>query len=167
MKEGKTMTMPTSNYDDIIENINISNQISDEISKKREKGDVNVIVGREQYKLKTKNEFVILFYEALDTLLDTYKLSTMDLRVIICLLRKAKYGNLLSYSQSSIAKELNTKQPNISRSLKKLRECNILIKTEDNEEYLDPQVLTKGNLAKQQRRENHQTLKQYSLFDNY
>ena len=130
-------------------------------------GDVNVIIASKSYKQDVNNNFVMLFYEALDDIIVEFQLTMLDLRVLMRLLRKASFGNLLIFKQSAIAKELKTSAPNISRTIKRMFKSNLLIKTEDGEVFINPHVISKGSLHKMKASTSFEELTQKSEFKNY
>jgi len=151
------------NYDSkFIDYINIDSTVQE----MKDENDVNVIVANNT-KQKVNNQFVILFYDSLLSIINDYKLKQMDLKVLLVLLKKMEYGNLLKYTQNNIAKQLKTQQPNVSRSLKNLRESGILILTEDKEEYINPQIINKGNLKKQKKSQISKFAKEKHNINNY
>ncbi|MFA6195972.1 MAG: hypothetical protein WC656_04965 [Sulfurimonas sp.] len=123
-------------------------KIESAIKIKKEEGDVNVIISSQSYKQKVNNPFVILFYESFDCIIEEYQLNMLEMRIILKLLKKASLGNLLSFKQASIANELKTLQPTVSRAFTKLIKSTLLIKTQEGELYFNPQIFAKGNLKK-------------------
>lgn len=72
-------------------------------------GDVNVNVSK-QRKLIKANHFCLVFYENIGRLLADGELNITknDMRVLFKLLEYTSLGNLLSFSQTQIAKELDS-----------------------------------------------------------
>lgn len=156
------------NNNEFADYMNTSNKIDTAIEEKKKEGDnVNVFVSSGSYKLDTKNDFVIMFYESLEVIIKEHKLSSNELLVLLALLKKASFGNLLSFSQKSLMNETKLTQSNVSKCLKKFVSCNLLIKTDDGEQYLNPQILCKGNLKKMQDSEKYKELKEKSKFNNF
>lgn len=141
IKKRKKKMSNEVNYSDMI-------NIWDEIDKKKEFGNVNVIVAN-NVKAKVINNFVIMFYKSFLEIVSNDNITKQDIKVLLKILEKMEFGNLIKYTQESLAKELNTKQASISRSIKNLRDADIIIRTEDKEEYINPQLFNKGNLKKQ------------------
>lgn len=126
---------------------------------------VNIIVSK-KYTHDVKNNFVMLFYENLFDIIKKHKLGMIELEVLLTLLKFASYGNLLSYTQKAIGKIIDKPQPNVSRALKKLRDKNILIKLETGE-YLNPHIITKGNIGKMASNEIFEELTKKSQYASY
>jgi predicted transcriptional regulator len=141
-------------------------KIMEAVSKEASLNDVNLFVSKETYKLKPKNQFAILFYDSLDELIESANLSKLDIRIILRLLKRLEAGNLLSYTQLALSKELGTSTASISRSIKRLIKSQILIRTENGEEYVNPQVISKMNLKKMKATKAYAASKQTNI-DNF
>ena len=102
------------NVEDITEVLN-SKKIKDKIDEMQERGDVKAtVIIQDDKKISLKNEFVILFLENFDRLITELKINTSELRVLIYILKKMEFGNLVSLSQTSIVKALDMNKSNVS-----------------------------------------------------
>jgi biotin operon repressor len=125
-------------------------EIAEELEQIEEKGYVNentkftLIAG--ENRVKVKNDFVILFYSSFLQIIKDCELTKLDIKLTMQLLEMAQFGNLVSISQSGLAKELGTYQSNVSKSLKSLIASGILIKDSNGHTYFNPDIMTKGKL---------------------
>jgi hypothetical protein len=94
-------------------------------------------------KLQVNTEFVMLFYESVGDLIDRKKVTLSDVRVLIAICQIARFGNLISLNQSTLAAKIGMKKQNLSKCIIKLCAENILLKT-DFGLYLNPSIIVKG-----------------------
>lgn len=116
-------------------------------------------------KLSIKSEFVLAFTDNLCTLA-SLNITQNELKIITYILKAMEYGNLVSISQASIARELNLAKSNVSYNFKKLKAKGILI-DKDGNIYMNSNLFSKG-LAHAMSKENRENLKNArgsSLFD--
>lgn len=100
-------------------------------------------------KTKFLNEFVLLFIENFEFIIDEYNLSKNDIRVIIKILKNMKFGNLISLSNSALATDLRMDKSNVSKILKKLRKTELII-DKDGSLFFNPHIAAKGSMKKRQ-----------------
>lgn len=105
---------------------------------------VFVYVGKK--KMQIVNEFAIMFGTAFLQCIDDYNLTRNDIRIMLKIIEYMKFGNLIKFSYSSLAKDLKIDKSNVSKTIKKLKE-NKLIITDNNNDYLNPHVIAKGNFT--------------------
>ncbi|MBH8452720.1 hypothetical protein I8Q61_18700, partial [Acinetobacter baumannii] len=128
------------NVEDITEVLN-SKKIKDKVDEMQERGDVKAtVIIQDDKKISLKNEFVILFLENFDRLITELKINTSELRVLIYILKKMEFGNLVSLSQASIVKALDMNKSNVSIIFKKLLAKDVLIKDEDGNMYVNSNI---------------------------
>ena len=103
------------------------------------------------FPLKPKNlgkGWVALYQQAISKIADM-NLTTEQYRVFLKLLSKVDFENYLTISQKELSEELNMKQPNVSKAIKKLCELKIIIEGPRaglNKTYrLNPYVAHKGS----------------------
>lgn len=110
---------------------------------------VQVIVAKGRTTLDPLNHFVAMFYENMDAILAAHAnaLSPRTLRILLHLLKRAQFGNLVLFAPAAISKNLGIDKGGVSRSIASLRKCGILLDLADGGTYLNPQVFTKGSLA--------------------
>lgn len=115
--------------------------INNQLEEDKEINLINV----QDFKSKPISEFVLLFAEALLATLFEYNLTLTDVKVILKIIIYAQYGNLINMSHQQLADDLNLKRQAVTRSIKNLKESNILIDIGKNT-YLNPQVIAKGKI---------------------
>ncbi len=156
------------NVEDITEVLN-SKKIKDKIDEMQERGDVKAtVIIQDDKKISLKNEFVILFLENFDRLITELKINTSELRVLIYILKKMEFGNLVSLSQTSIVKALDMNKSNVSIIFKKLLAKDVLIKDEDGNMYVNSNIVMKGlkhKLSRKNKENLQKSQKQTDLFD--
>ncbi|MCS2151017.1 MarR family transcriptional regulator [Scandinavium goeteborgense] len=162
------MTKLHENMDDLYEILEKQN-IKDGIEELQEKGDIKTtVIIQNDKKASIKNEFVIVFLENFDRLITELKMNTSELRVLIYILKKMEYGNLVSLSQASIVKALDMNKSNVSVIFKKLISKDVLIKDEDGNVYVNSNIIMKGlkhKLSGQKKENLIKSQKQTDLFD--
>ncbi|HEJ9439993.1 TPA: replication/maintenance protein RepL [Proteus mirabilis] len=94
--------------------------------------------------LKIQNEFVITFLDNFDRIITDYKITNSEMRVVLYMLRKMEFGNLLILKQSSVCEALNIKKANMSHIFKSLKDKNILITDEEGNLYINSNIFMKG-----------------------
>ena len=156
------------NVEDITEVLN-SKKIKDKIDEMQERGDVKAtVIIQDDKKISLTNEFVILFLENFDRLITELKINTSELRVLIYILKKMEFGNLVSLSQTSIVKALDMNKSNVSIIFKKLLAKDVLIKDEDGNMYVNSNIVMKGlkhKLSGKNKENLQKSQKQTDLFD--
>lgn len=103
-----------------------------------------VIQTDKKVSLKIQNEFVITFLDNFDRIITDYKVNNSEMRVILYMLKKMEFGNLLILKQSSVCEALNIKKANMSNIFKKLKEKNILVEDEEKNLYINSNIFMKG-----------------------
>jgi len=135
-------------YDDLFdfaEDLMTNEDAFSEVEKMKESGDVKAtIIIQNEKKVSLKNEFVILFLENFDRLITELKLTTTELRILVYLLKKMEYGNLININQKAICKALNMKSSNVSAVFKRLKEKDILVVDSDKNVYVNSNLVMKG-----------------------
>lgn len=104
-----------------------------------------IIVGRQR--VKPLNQFVMLFYANLRQIIEEHDLNTTTLKVLLMLIEKMEYGNLVQLKQSALAKEMGMQRQNINRAFRTLKDIGLLLELETGI-YVNPHVITKGELVK-------------------
>lgn len=95
-------------------------------------------------KLSIQNEFVITFLDNFDKIITDYKITNSEMRVILYMLKKMEFGNLLILKQTSVCDALDIKKANMSNIFKKLKDKKILIEDEDKNLYINSNIFMKG-----------------------
>lgn len=93
-------------------------------------------------KLTIKQPFVLAFTENLCKLA-SLNITQNELKIITYILHVMEYGNLISISQSSIAKALEMQKSNVSYNFKKLKEKGILVDI-DGHVFMNSNLFSKG-----------------------
>lgn len=109
-----------------------------------ESKEVSVFAGRK--KESVTEPFVLLFYESLSELVLADRLTVTDMKVMLGVCGLARFGNLVSLSQGGLAEALGLNKSAISRSIKKLTEEAILLKTNLGL-FINPTLVVKGGLS--------------------
>jgi len=143
---------------------------TDEVGEnERKKGDVqtNVFVKRIHEHQITSNNFVLMFVENIQILLDEYELTNMELKVLMYILDKMKHGNMYSINQKKLSEKYNTSQPAISRYIKNLIKKNIIIEDEDKNRYINSTLFLKGNISSMKEELRDNVYKSQKTFNKY
>jgi len=139
------------------------------VENERKKGDVqtNVFVKRIHEHQITSNNFVLMFVENIQILLDEYELTNMELKVLMYILDKMKHGNMYSINQKKLSEKYNTSQPAISRYIKNLIKKNIIIEDEDKNRYINSTLFLKGNISSMKEELRDNVYKSQKTFNKY
>lgn len=148
----------------------LKEDVKNTIEEMRENGDVkSTVVIQPDNKVSLKNDFVILFLENFDNLITQLKLTTTELRVLIYILKKMEYGNLLSLNQKSVCVALDMKSSNVSNVFKKLKAKDVLVYDDEGNMYVNSNIVMKGlkhRLNKEKRENLKRARVQNELFTN-
>lgn len=138
----------TKRHDDFLDfadELANNEDVFNEVEKIKEKGDVKAtLIIQEDKKISLKNEFVILFLENFDRLITELNLTTTELRVLVFILKKMEYGNLINLNQAAVCNALNMKKSNVSLIFKKLKEKMVLIEDNEKNLYVNSNLVMKG-----------------------
>ena len=117
-------------------------------------------------KLSIKSEFVLAFTDNLCTLA-SLNITQNELKIITYILKAMEYGNLVSISQASIARELDLAKSNVSFNFKKLKAKGILLDRDGNL-YMNSNLFSKGltHAMSQENKEHLKNARGSSLFDD-
>lgn len=115
-----------------------------------------ITVNVQKTKLKPDAEFVFLFLDNMNLLINNPAITKQDIAVLLGYARKMMYGNQISISQQDIAEELGTFQPNVSASVKKLTKLGVFYK-EGRSLFMNWKFLAKGNLTDFMKAEEEKT----------
>lgn len=107
-------------------------------------GDIEVKIAK-QRKIIKANDFCMVFYQNIGKLLSDGELNITrnDMRVLFKLLEYTRLGNLLSFSQTQIAKELGLTRQVVNRSLSNLKKKEVILETERGL-FFNPLIICKG-----------------------
>jgi len=132
------------NIEDITEILN-NKKIKDKVDEMQKDGDIKAtVVIQSDNKVSIKNDFVILFLENFDRLITQLKLTTTELRVLIYILKKMEYGNLLTLNQKSVCVALDMKSSNVSAIFSKLKQKGVLVLDDEKNMYINSNLVMKG-----------------------
>lgn len=137
---------------------NTIEKVSHGIEEQKQHGDVNVIIAKDNqsnWKVNPLNEFVILFVGNFQEIVKNYKLNNTDMLVLLEILKLMQMGNQVKITQQQIAKNTGKFKSQVSTCWKKFIETNIIIKTDDGSEFINPQLISKGSLKKQSEYQNY------------
>ena len=95
-----------------------------------------------------------MFLENFDRLITDLKMNASELRVLIYILKKMEYGNLVSLNQASVCKALNMNKSNVSLIFKKLKEKDVLIEDGEKNLFVNSNVVMKGLKHKLDKKRN-------------
>jgi len=116
----------------------------DDIQQKMDETNSNINVITTPSKMPIVNQFVLMFFAAFLSLIDEFKLTRNDIRVILKILEIMQFGNLVRVSWTSLGKSIGITPTNMGRHVKTLKDSKLLIEDEDGNIYLNPQVIAKG-----------------------
>lgn len=119
----------------------IATSLQDQMDHKGAKA--TVVIGKN--KMQTINEYAFLFATNLNAIIIEYNLTRRDIMVVLKLIEYMYFGNLLSFSNSKLAKDLNLDPSNVSKVMKKLKHTELIIEDEGNL-YFNPHIACKGTL---------------------
>lgn len=103
----------------------------------------NVIVA--QNKMQTLNEYVFLFINNFNMIIKTYKLRGSEIKVLMKILEYMQFGNLITLSNSTLAKDLEMDKGNVSRIMKRFKESELII-TINGSLFFNPHIACKGTI---------------------
>lgn len=129
-------------FSDFIDEVANNEEIAEKI-----KENTNIkatLVIQDDNKISLKNEFVILFLENFDRLITELHLTTTELRVLVFILKKMEYGNLINLNQTAVCNSLDMKKSNVSLIFKKLKEKKVLIEDVEKNLYVNSNLVMKG-----------------------
>lgn len=133
----------------------ILSQFVNELSKRLEENpgtDINVNSGFERMDI-IPNTFSLLFHSNLKYLIQEYNLKTTEIVALLQINEYMQYGNLIQMSYSKLARDIGIDPRNITRTIKKLKACKIIIEKDGNS-YINPQVIIKGRFRKKDEESN-------------
>jgi len=168
MNHFNNINIESSDFDTIDLPENIRQVVEEKLAQDPEsKVKFNALIEKNISSWDTENagKFIFLFPENWRKLVINYGLSGLESNVLMLIMEKMQFGNLVQISQAGIASELNTKQPSISRVFKSLKEKQVLIE-KDKSIYLNPRLASKGNpkTLNEQNKEYFKTA--YSAYEN-
>lgn len=107
-------------------------------------GEVEVKVSK-QRRITKANDFCMIFYKNIGKVLNdgTLQITRNDMRVLFKLLEYTQLGNLLSFSQTQIATELGMTRQSVNRSMRNLRDKDVVLETARGM-FFNPLVVCKG-----------------------
>lgn len=114
-------------------------QLQNQIDSKNAK----LFISSGKFKMRILNEFVLMFASIFLQTIDDYKLTRNDIRVVLKIIEYAQYGNLLKMSYSTLAKDLSIDKGDISKSIKRIKNSQLIIDIDGNL-YLNPHIICKG-----------------------
>lgn len=117
----------------------VAEKLQDQMDQKE--SVANVFISKN--KMQTLNEYVFLFCENLDNIIQHYKLNTTEIRIVLKILNYMRFGNLISLSITSLANDLNLNKSNVSRAMKKLKSTELIVEMNGNL-FFNPHVACKG-----------------------
>ena len=115
----------------------------EDIQAKMDESNGRISVYTSPSKMPIVNQFALLFFSAFLSIIDEFKLSRNDIRVILKIIELMQFGNLVKLSWSSLGESLGITKNNMVRHIKTLKEASILIE-DDGNIFLNPQIIAKG-----------------------
>lgn len=104
---------------------------------------VVIVAGKRE---SVSEPFVIMFYEALNTIIQANKINMTDIRVLLGICGVTRFGNCISMSQMGLAEALNIDKSNVSKSIQKLVKHNVLLQSKLGL-FINPSLIIKGKLS--------------------
>lgn len=157
--EEEHLAMQERHHKEDLEAREKTNQSAERLANAMEDAKAAIFIGRRR--IKPINQFVLLFYENLREIIEEFDLNTTNLRVLLVLIEKMEFGNLVQLNQSALAKELGMQRQNLHRAFKKLKEVGLLLEV-DSSLYINPHVIAKGSLLDQKLDEEAEPSEVYS-----
>lgn len=106
--------------------------------------DITIFVGKGT--AKTKEPFVILFYQTFIRLIVNEKLTLTDLKVMLTILDFVSVGNVVHLTHQDIAEKMEIKRPQVSKAIKNLLTANLLIQSPNKSLFVNPTIMCKESL---------------------
>lgn len=101
------------------------------------------------YKKMSQNEyiqeFVCIFMDNMSEIMEKYRLTTNELRVLFKLGTYLQFGNKIKIYRKTLAEELHMQQTHVNAAIRRLKAVEILI-GDDNETYFNPHLFAKGKI---------------------
>lgn len=108
--------------------------------------EVSVLI-TERDKIKVKDEFVLLFAANLQTLLVNDKLTLMELKILLTIVKFSQYKNVFNVTQKVIAENAKVEKGNVSRTFRKLKEKGYLLHDpKTGVDFVNPYLFLKGSV---------------------
>ena len=95
-------------------------------------------------KMPIVNQFALLFASAFLSLIEEFKLSRNDLRVLIKIIELMQFGNVIKLSWNTVGTSLGITSNNIVRHVKTLKDAKLILEDDDGSLFLNPQIIAKG-----------------------
>lgn len=132
----------TKNIEKLLNSINKVSKKEVAVNVKRDNSAIKRIV-------KLHGEYCQMFQMTLLKAIMTFNLTKNDILVLFGYSALMEYGNALNISQQDVGKLIQISQPNIARSVKKLKEVGIFYSTADAPRslYIHPAFIVKGDLS--------------------
>ena len=100
----------------------------------------------EPEKIKVKNEFVLLFVENLQSIVNN-GLTMNEFKVLLSIVKYSSYRNVFKITQTTISKDTGIDRSDVSRIMKKLKEKSYILHDENNDvDYVNPYLFLKGGI---------------------
>jgi hypothetical protein len=116
---------------------------------------VIIVAGKKE---SVSEPFVIMFYDALQDVINNGKINMTDMRVLLAICSITRFGNCINMSQMGLAEALKIDKSQISRTIKKLLSINVLIESSLGL-FINPALIIKGKLSEIDTEVWDQTLK--------
>lgn len=101
------------------------------------------------YKRMTQNEylqeFACIFFDNMSYVMEIYRLTQTEMRVLFALGKYLQFGNRIKIKQRYLANELKISPTNISTAIKRLKTTDIILEKE-GELYFNPYLFAKGKI---------------------
>lgn len=138
----ETTQTDTKNAEKILKSASKISKKEISISIKRDNSNIKKIV-------KFHGDYIQMFSTTMFEYMVSYNLSRSDLLVLFGYCSLLEYGNVISISQADVAKKIGIAQPNVARSVKKLKDVGIFYSTPEAPRslYIHPAFIAKGDLA--------------------
>lgn len=101
----------------------------------------------EKDKIKVKDQFVLTFVGNLQNLLVHEKLTTSELKVLLTIVQYSSFQNVFKITQKTISNDLNISEAMVSKTMKKLREKQLILEDSTGVEYVNPYLFLKGKIT--------------------
>lgn len=133
-------------------------EIRDQLSGYQEnlEQEQKAIVHISKEKMVPQTPFVFLFAENFESILAKHKLTGFCCRLIMKMISRMQYGNMVSLTQTALASEMGVKKQQVNEAYSRLLEVGILVKDQHGAIFFNLELVLKGKFSNLQSEFKHQ-----------
>ncbi|AXH74615.1 MAG: RepL [Microviridae sp.] len=107
-----------------------------------------------------KEPYIMALLDTLNELAQNRELQGTDLRVLLIMLGHTVYGGRIAITAKNVGAELNLAMPTVYKSIRKLRDAELIVKNEtDGLWYVHPRVAKRGDEEPRRRKPTRRDFK--------